>query len=81
MATERSSLTAEGLGLSLPYSIEAEQAVLGAAILNHDLVPQMVSRLRQEFFYSRQNGKEMSDEQHEFVERLVDSIWNKEGEG
>lgn len=32
-------------------------------------------------FYSRQNGKEMSDEQHEFVERLVDSIWNKEGEG
>ena len=57
MATERSSLTAEGLGLSLPYSIEAEQAVLGAAILNHDLVPQMVSRLRQEFFYSRQNGE------------------------
>ena len=57
MPTERTSLTVEGLGLSLPYSIEAEQAVLGAAILNHDLVPQMVSRLRQEYFYSRQNGE------------------------
>ena len=52
-----SALTVEGLGLSLPYSIEAEQAVLGAAILNHDLVPQMVGRLRQEQFYSRQNGE------------------------
>lgn len=54
---DRSTLSVEGLGLNLPYSIEAEQAVLGAAILNHDLVPQMVSRLRQEFFYSRQNGE------------------------
>ncbi len=54
---ERSTLTVEGLGLSLPYSIEAEQAVLGAAILNNELVPQMVSRLRQEYFYSKQNGE------------------------
>ncbi len=57
MAKDRSALTVEGLGLNLPYSIEAEQAVLGAAILNNDLVAQMVGRLRPEQFYSRQYGE------------------------
>lgn len=31
-------------------------------------------------FYTRQNGREMSKEQLEFTESLIDSIWNKEGE-
>lgn len=54
---ERSALTVEGLGLSLPYNMQAEQAALGAGILKPDLVPQIVARLRQEYFYSRQNGE------------------------
>ncbi len=52
------SLSLESLGVSLPYSMEAEQAVLGAAILDsNSTIPQMVELLRPEMFYARQNGE------------------------
>ena len=51
------NLSLESLGVNLPYSMEAEQAVLGAAILDADIIPKMVETLRPEMFYARQNGE------------------------
>ena len=48
-------LSLESLGVNLPYNMEAEQAVLGAAILEAEIIPQMVENLRPEMFYARQN--------------------------
>ena len=60
------NLSLESLGVNLPYSMEAEQAVLGAAILDADIIPKMVETLRPEMFYARQNGEIFS----EIVRRL-----------
>lgn len=51
------NLSLETLGVNLPYSMEAEQAVLGAALLDASVIPQMVETLRPEMFYARQNGE------------------------
>ena len=45
----------EGMGVNLPYSIEAEQAVLGAAIIDPDLVSAIIEQVKSEYFYVRQN--------------------------
>lgn len=50
------SLNLEQMGVKLPYNMEAEQAVLGAAILSGDTVPLLVEKLRPEYFYSPQNA-------------------------
>ena len=50
------NLSLEALGVNLPYSMEAEQAVLGAALIDPDLLPKMVETLRPEMFYARQNA-------------------------
>ena len=55
-------LSLESLGVNLPYNMEAEQAVLGAAILEAEIIPQMVENLRPEMFYARQNGEIFSFE-------------------
>ena len=55
------NLSLESLGVNLPYSMEAEQAVLGAAILDADIIPQMVETLRPAMFYARQNGEIFSE--------------------
>ncbi len=47
----------ETLGVSLPYSMEAERAVLGAPLLDAETVARMVEILRPEMFYARQNGE------------------------
>ena len=48
--------------MNLPYSMEAEQAVLGAAILDDvGNIPKMVEALRPEMFYARQNGEIFSE--------------------
>ena len=54
-------LSLESLGVNLPYNMEAEQAVLGAAILEAEISPQMVENLRPEMFYARQNGEIFSE--------------------
>ncbi|MCI6640116.1 MAG: replicative DNA helicase [Pygmaiobacter massiliensis] len=55
---DKVSLSLESMGVNMPYSMEAEQAVLGAALLaGSDCVPQLVEKLRPEYFYSRQNGE------------------------
>lgn len=45
----------EGMGINQPYSIEAEQAVLGAAIIDPELVSAIVEQVRSEYFYVKQN--------------------------
>lgn len=55
------SLSLESLGVNLPYSMQAEQAVLGAVILDSDTVPKLVETLRPEMFHARQNGEIFSE--------------------
>lgn len=57
MAANDVKLSLESLGVNLPYSMEAEQAVLGAALLDAEIVPRLVEQLRPEMFYARQNGE------------------------
>ena len=57
MAANDVKLSLESLGVNLPYSMEAEQAVLGAALLDAEVVPRLVEQLRPEMFYARQNGE------------------------
>ena len=56
MARDR-GLDLESMGLSLPYSMQAEQSVLGAVLLQAELLPELVESLRPEMFYARQNGE------------------------
>ena len=50
-------LSLESLGIHLPYSVEAEQAVLGIALMDKDAISELVENLRPEMFYVRQNGE------------------------
>ena len=61
MAAENFSFNLEQLGINLPYSMDAEQAVLGAAILSADSVPAIMEKLRPEYFYSRRNAEIFSE--------------------
>ena len=56
------SVDLESLGVAKPYSMEAEQSVLGAALLESESVlPELVESLRPEMFYVRQNGEIFSE--------------------
>lgn len=59
MPEERRSggLSLEAMGISLPYHMQAEQSVLGAAILKNEVIPDLIETLRPEMFYARQNGE------------------------
>lgn len=61
MAAENLSFNLEQLGMNLPYSMEAEQAVLGAAILSEESVPVLMEKLQAEHFYARQNAEIFSE--------------------
>ena len=45
------------LGINETYSMEAEQAILGAAIISPETVSLIIEQVRAEYFYSRQNQK------------------------
>lgn len=50
------SLSAEDLtGRDLPYSLEAEQTVLGVLLLNPNALPTVIARLKPECFYREQH--------------------------
>ena len=42
-------------GRELPYSLEAEQTVLGTLLLNPDTLPTVISMLKPECFYREQH--------------------------
>ena len=45
----------EGAGVNRPYSIEAEQAVLGAAIIDPELISVIMEQIKVEYFYVKTN--------------------------
>lgn len=49
------SLSAQLLGRELPYSLEAEQTVLGALLINPETISVVVSHLKPECFYREQH--------------------------
>ena len=55
--TGGTELNLESMGVNLPYSMQAEQSVLGAALLQAYIIPELVELLRPEMFYARQNGQ------------------------
>lgn len=56
MADNRVTLPLDALGVNLPYSIEAEQAVLGAILVDSSVQDDVFGILRPEQFYSQQNA-------------------------
>ncbi len=55
MARGEMGLSLESLGVQQPYSMTAEQSVLGAAILDQSAVDLIMQNLRAEMFFVRQN--------------------------
>lgn len=53
---ETLGLSLEAMGVNLPYSIEAEQAVLGAIIVDSKVIDEVSSIILPEHFYHRQNA-------------------------
>ena len=54
-------LNLESVGISLPYSMQAEQSVLGAVLLKPDTLTDLVEIIRPEMFYTRQNAQIWSE--------------------
>ena len=50
-------LNLESMGVDLPYSMQAEQSVLGAVLLQSETLSELVELVKPEMFYSRQNGR------------------------
>ncbi len=48
-------VTVNGRGVSLPYSIEAEKALLGAILIDQGVMTDVYETVRQEHFYSKRN--------------------------
>lgn len=55
MAQTDYGLSLETLGLQQPYSMQAEQSVLGAIVLDPTVIDTVVQTLRPEMFYVKQN--------------------------
>ena len=56
MADAKLSLMLDAAGIELPYSLEAEQAVLGAILVDSSILDDISAILRPEQFYQKQNG-------------------------
>ncbi|MCI2046128.1 MAG: replicative DNA helicase [Faecalibacterium sp.] len=54
-------LNLETMGVELPYSMQAEQSVLGAVLLKADALTDLIDLVKPEMFYSRQNGQIYSE--------------------
>ena len=50
------SVSLDAMGLNLPYSMEAEQAVLGALIVDSSLFAKVAGMLEPKMFYYKNNG-------------------------
>jgi replicative DNA helicase len=68
-------LNLETMGVSLPYSMQAEQSVLGAVLLKADALTDLIELLKPEMFYSRQNGQIFSEMIRLFTaDRTIDFV-------
>ena len=50
-------LNLESVGIQPPYSMQAEQSVLGAVLLKPEVLTDLVEVVRPEMFYAAQNGR------------------------
>ena len=57
MAQNKVSLSLDAMGINLPYSTEAEQAVLGACLVDSAVIGDVLAALKPEYFYNRQNAE------------------------
>ena len=48
-------LSLAGLGIQMPYNMQAEQSVLGAALMDENILTQLITELEADMFYSEQN--------------------------
>ena len=48
-------LSLASLGIQMPYNMQAEQSVLGAALLDEAVLNRLMGALKPEMFYSDQN--------------------------
>ena len=55
--TRGHDLNLESMGIQPPYSMQAEQSVLGAVLLKPDVLTDLVEIVRPEMFYASQNGR------------------------
>lgn len=53
---DRNEISLDAMGVNLPYSMEAEQAVLGAIITDSSVLPEVMGIITPEQFYSKENG-------------------------
>ncbi len=61
MADDRYGISLEAMGINLPYNIEAEQALIGAVLIDSGVVDEIGGRLLPEYFYSKQNAAIFSE--------------------
>ena len=57
MSESRVSLPLDALGINLPYNTEAEQAVIGAMLVDSSVQDDVFGILRPEYFYSKLSEK------------------------
>ena len=48
-------LNLESVGINLPYNMQAEQSVLGAALVDETVLNRLITDMEPEMFYSDQN--------------------------
>ena len=48
-------LSLAGLGVQMPYNMQAEQSVLGAALMDENILTELITELEPDMFYSEQN--------------------------
>ncbi|MBQ9960104.1 MAG: replicative DNA helicase, partial [Oscillospiraceae bacterium] len=56
MADNKLALTLDALGVNLPYSTEAEQAVLGAVLVDDSVLDDVCAVIKPDYFYNKQNA-------------------------
>ena len=48
-------LSLSSLGIQMPYNMQAEQSVLGAALMDETILNRLITELEPDMFYSDQN--------------------------
>ena len=58
---ENIDVSLKGVNVSVPYSLEAEQAILGAALIDPETVSAIVEQVKPEYFYVGKNKRIFSE--------------------
>ncbi len=58
---DKLNIALENAGVLQPYSMDAEQAILGAALIDEELISLIIEQVKEEYFYARQNREIFSE--------------------